>query len=63
VIVLSIPSPGDPFLIKAGGLQVRWYGRCRAGVLLAGWIARREFRGRGLTGAGLPDRRVTVPLG
>jgi prolipoprotein diacylglyceryl transferase len=46
---LSIPSPGDPFLFKAGGLQVRWYGLLLAvGVLVAGWIARREFRRRGL---------------
>jgi prolipoprotein diacylglyceryl transferase len=48
VILLEIPSPGDPFLFKAGGLQVRWYGvLLAAGVLLAGWIARREFRRRG----------------
>ena len=47
--LLSIPSPGDPFLFKAGGLQVRWYGLLLAvGVLVAGWIARREFRRRGL---------------
>jgi prolipoprotein diacylglyceryl transferase len=49
VIVLSIPSPGDPFLIKTSLFQIRWYGLLLAiGVLLAGWIARREFRRRGL---------------
>jgi prolipoprotein diacylglyceryl transferase len=45
--MLSIPSPSDPFLINSGPIQARWYGLLLAiGVLLAGWIARREFRRR-----------------
>ena len=48
VIPFEIPSPGDPFLFKLGGLQPRWYGLLLAlGVLVAGWIARKEFRRRG----------------
>jgi prolipoprotein diacylglyceryl transferase len=47
--LLEIPSPGDPFLINSGPLHVRWYGLLLAiGVLIAGWIARREFRRRSL---------------
>ena len=43
----SIPSPGDPFLFRFHGLQARWYGLILAlAVLLAGWIARKEFRRR-----------------
>ena len=65
VIVLSIPSPGDPFLIKAGGFQVRWYGLLlAAGVLIAGWVARREFRRRGFDPELAYSIAVwTVPLG
>jgi prolipoprotein diacylglyceryl transferase len=49
VIALSIPSPGDPFVFQLGGLQPRWYGVLLAvGVLVAGWLARREFRRRGM---------------
>jgi phosphatidylglycerol---prolipoprotein diacylglyceryl transferase len=49
VTLLSIPSPGDPFLIDSGPIHARWYGLLLAiGVLLAGWIARREFRRRGM---------------
>ncbi|MGZ4430401.1 MAG: prolipoprotein diacylglyceryl transferase [Gaiellales bacterium] len=48
VHLLAIPSPGDPFLINTGPIHARWYGLLLAvGVLLAGWIARREFRRRG----------------
>jgi prolipoprotein diacylglyceryl transferase len=48
-MLLSIPSPGDPFLINAGPFHIRWYGLLLAlGVLLAGWIARKEFRRRSL---------------
>ena len=47
--LLSIPSPGDPFLINSGPIHARWYGLLLAlGVLLAGWIARREFRRRSM---------------
>ena len=46
--LLSIPSPGDPFIVNSGPIHARWYGLLLAlGVLLAGWIARREFRRRG----------------
>src|SRR3954451_2050074 len=49
VALLSIPSPGDPFLINSGPIHARWYGLLLAlGVLLAGWIARREFRRRSI---------------
>jgi prolipoprotein diacylglyceryl transferase len=49
VSLLAIPSPSDPFLIHTGGLQIRWYGVLLAlGVLVAGWMARREFRRRGI---------------
>jgi prolipoprotein diacylglyceryl transferase len=47
--IFSFPSPSDPFLFRFGGLQARWYGLLLAiGVLVAGWIARREFRRRSL---------------
>ena len=49
VTLLSIPSPGDPFIINSGPIHARWYGLLLAlGVLLAGWIARKEFRRRGI---------------
>ena len=65
MIALSIPSPGDPFLFKVDGIQVRWYGvLLAAGVLLAGWIARREFRRRGFDPELAYSIAVrTVPLG
>ena len=48
-MLFEIPSPGDPFLVDAGPFHVRWYGLLLAlGVLIAGWIARREFRRRNL---------------
>ena len=47
--LLSIPSPGDPFIVNSGPIHARWYGLLLSlGVLLGGWIARREFRRRGL---------------
>jgi prolipoprotein diacylglyceryltransferase len=63
--LLAIPSPSDPFIFRFGGLQPRWYGLLLAcGVLLAGWMARREFRRRRLD----PDLAYsiavwTVPFG
>jgi prolipoprotein diacylglyceryl transferase len=49
VALLSIPSPGDPFLINSGPIHARWYGLLLAlGVLIAGWIARKEFRRRSI---------------
>ena len=48
-MLLSIPSPGDPYVFRLGALQPRWYGVLLAiGVLVAGWMARREFRRRGI---------------
>jgi len=48
-MLFEIPSTGDPFLVDAGPFHVRWYGLLLAlGVLIAGWIARREFRRRNL---------------
>jgi phosphatidylglycerol---prolipoprotein diacylglyceryl transferase len=47
-LLLSIPSPSSPYLFRWGFLQPRWYGLLLAtGVLVAGWVARREFRRRG----------------
>ncbi len=59
VTVLSIPSPGDPFLINSGLIHARWYGLLLAiGVLIAGWIARREFRRRGMD----PELAYTIAV-
>ena len=45
----AIPSPSSPFVFQAGPFGVRWYGFLIAvGIALAIWIARREFRRRGL---------------
>jgi prolipoprotein diacylglyceryl transferase len=65
VALLSIPSPGDPFLVDAGPFQIRWYGLLLAtGVLLAGWIARRELRRRGADPELAYSIAIwTVPLG
>jgi len=65
VIALSIPSPSSPYVFRIGALQPRWYGLLLAsGVLIAGWMARREFRRRGID----PDLAYsiavwTVPFG
>lgn len=49
VPLASIPSPSSPFLFQLGPFSVRWYGFLIAiGIALAIWIARREFRRRGL---------------
>jgi phosphatidylglycerol---prolipoprotein diacylglyceryl transferase len=58
-MLLSIPSPGDPFIINSGPIHARWYGLLLAlGVLLAGWIARREFRRRGMD----PELAYTIAV-
>ena len=65
MIPLAIPSPSSPFIFRVGALQPRWYGLLLAcGVLLAGWMTRREFRRRGID----PDLAYsiavwTVPFG
>ncbi|MEP6642703.1 MAG: prolipoprotein diacylglyceryl transferase [Gaiellales bacterium] len=47
--MLSIPSPGDPFVFQLGGFQPRWYGLLLAvAVLAAVWMTRRRFRACGL---------------
>jgi phosphatidylglycerol---prolipoprotein diacylglyceryl transferase len=59
VIALSIPSPSSPYLFRIGALQPRWYGLLlAAGVLLAGWMARREFRRRRLD----PDLAYSIAV-
>lgn len=59
MIALSIPSPSSPYLFRLGALQPRWYGLLlAAGVLIAGWMARREFRRRGLD----PDLAYTIAV-
>jgi prolipoprotein diacylglyceryl transferase len=48
-VLLSIPSPGDPFVFQAGSVQPRWYGvLLAAGVVAAVWMTRRQFGRRGL---------------
>jgi prolipoprotein diacylglyceryl transferase len=50
-MLLSIASPSSPFIVDAGPIHLRWYGTLLAlGVLLAGYIAKRELRRRGLPG-------------
>ena len=48
-MLLSIPSPGDPFVFHLGGLQPRWYGLLlTVAVAAAVWMTRRRFRACGL---------------
>ncbi len=55
--LLSLPSPSSPFIFELGPIHLRWYGTLLAiGVLLAGWMAKRELRRRGLPS----DRVYTV---
>ena len=48
MLLLSIPSPGDPFIFQLGGLQPRWYGLLLAAGVAAVWMTRRRFRACGL---------------
>jgi prolipoprotein diacylglyceryl transferase len=51
VTFASIPSPGSPFIFQVGSFGLRWYGTLLAlGVLLAGWMTKRELLRRGLDG-------------
>jgi len=65
LIPLSIPSPSSPYIFRLGALQPRWYGLLLAcGVLLAGWMTRREFRRRGIDADLVYSIAVwTVPFG
>jgi prolipoprotein diacylglyceryltransferase len=48
-VLLSLPSPGDPFVFQLGGLQPRWYGLLLAVAAVAAvWMTRRRFRACGL---------------
>jgi prolipoprotein diacylglyceryl transferase len=48
-VLLSIPSPGDPYIFQFGGLQPRWYGLLLAvAVVVAVWMTRRRVRASGL---------------
>jgi prolipoprotein diacylglyceryl transferase len=46
----SIPSPSSPVIVHVGPFTLRWYGLLLAiGVVLAAWMAGREFRRRGVS--------------
>jgi prolipoprotein diacylglyceryl transferase len=48
-VLLSIPSPADPFVFQLGGLQPRWYGLLLGIAVAVGvWATRRRFRACGL---------------
>jgi phosphatidylglycerol---prolipoprotein diacylglyceryl transferase len=48
-VLLSVPSPGDPFVFQLGSLQPRWYGLLLAvAVVVAAWVTRRRFHACGL---------------
>jgi phosphatidylglycerol---prolipoprotein diacylglyceryl transferase len=50
-VLLSIPSPSSPVIATLGPFTLRWYGTLIAiGILLAGWIVKRELIRRGLDG-------------
>jgi prolipoprotein diacylglyceryl transferase len=53
-VLLSLPSPGDPFVFQIGSLQPRWYGVLLAvGVAAAVWMTRRQLARRGLDPEGV----------
>ena len=64
-MLLAIPSPSSPFVFQAGPFHPRWYGVLLAvGVLVGGYVARREFRRRGLDPDAVYQIMVwAVPLG
>lgn len=63
--LLSIPSPSTPYLFRLGGFEPRWYGLLLAvGVLVGGWMTRREFVRRGVDpGLVYPIAVWGVPFG
>jgi prolipoprotein diacylglyceryl transferase len=49
LILASIPSLSSPPIVQVGRLSLRWYGTLIAiGVILAGWLTKRELRRRDL---------------
>ncbi|MEI6689496.1 MAG: prolipoprotein diacylglyceryl transferase [Thermoleophilia bacterium] len=49
MLLASIPASPGPFIFQVGTFGLRWYGFLIAvGIALAIWLARREFRRRGL---------------
>jgi phosphatidylglycerol---prolipoprotein diacylglyceryl transferase len=58
-VLLSLPSPGDPYVFKLGGFQPRWYGVILVIAIVAGVLmARRGFARRGLD----PERVVPIAV-
>jgi len=58
-VLLSLPSPGDPYVFKLGSFQPRWYGLILVVAIAAGvWMARRGFARRGLD----PERVVPIAI-
>jgi len=58
-VLLSLPSPGDPYVFKLGSFQPRWYGLILVVAIAAGvWTARRGFARRGLD----PERVVPIAI-
>jgi prolipoprotein diacylglyceryl transferase len=48
-VIASIPSPSSRFVVRAGPLDLRWYGLLIAvGAVVGWWFARRELRRRGI---------------
>jgi phosphatidylglycerol:prolipoprotein diacylglycerol transferase len=48
-VIASLPSPSSRFLVRAGPLELRWYGLLIAvGAVVGWWLARRELRRRGI---------------
>jgi prolipoprotein diacylglyceryl transferase len=48
-VIASLPSPSSRFVVRAGPLDVRWYGLLIAvGAVVGWWLARRELRRRGI---------------
>jgi len=49
-LLASIPSPSSPVIVDLGPFHLRWYGLLLAlGVVLAAFLAGREFRRRGIS--------------